>query len=165
MSGNQSSRLCARLGQSIPDVAIDCEPALGAHLVTQRSGYEHHGIYVGNGRVVHYAGFAGSLHGGPIEETTLESFAKGREIRVRVHAMPKFAGEDAIRRVRSRLGENRYRLLSNNCEHLCTWALFGENRSSQVDACLSHPGLACRVAIAMLKGRINARGHDDLLAA
>jgi len=77
MSGNQSSRLCARLGRSIPDVAIDCEPAPGAHLVTQRSGYEHHGIYVGNGRVVHYAGFAGSLHLGPIEETTLIASPQG----------------------------------------------------------------------------------------
>ena len=165
MSGNQTSRLCARLGRSIPDAAIDCEPAPGAHLVTQRSGYEHHGIYVGNGRVVHYAGFAGSLHRGPIEETTLERFGAGREICIRVHAMAMFTGQDAVRRVRSRLGEDRYRLLSNNCEHLCAWVLFGENRSSQVEACLSHPGLAYRVAIAMFKGWINARGHDDLLAA
>jgi hypothetical protein len=95
MSGNQTSRLCARLGRSIPDVAVDCEPAPGAHLVTQRSGYEHHGIYVGNGRVVHYAGFAGSLHRGPIEETTLERFAAGREICIRVHAMAMFTGLSA----------------------------------------------------------------------
>ena len=29
---------------------------LGAHLVTPRRGYTHHGIYVGNGIVIHYAG-------------------------------------------------------------------------------------------------------------
>ncbi|SOE95148.1 Lecithin retinol acyltransferase [Burkholderia sp. D7] len=165
MSGNQSFRLCARPGRSTPDVAIDCEPVPGAHLVTQRPGYEHHGIYVGNGRVVHYAGFGRSMHRGPIEETTLERFAAGREVRVRVHPTAMFTGQDAVRRVRSRLGEDHYRLLSNNCEHLCAWALFGENRSSQVEACLSHPGLACRVAIAMLKGWIEARGRGGLLAA
>jgi hypothetical protein len=114
---------------------------------------------------VHYAGFARSLHRGPIEETTLERFAAGREIRIRMHAMATFMGQDAVRRARSRLGENRYRLLSNNCEHLCAWVLFGENRSSQVEACLAHPSVACRVAIAMLKGWIDAKGHGDLLAA
>jgi hypothetical protein len=47
----------------------------GAHLVTERNGYAHHGIYAGNGRVIHYAGFCHALHAGPVEETTLEQFA------------------------------------------------------------------------------------------
>lgn len=167
MSGNQTSRRFARLGRSTPDVdvAVDREPALGAHLVTQRSGYEHHGIYVGNGCVVHYAGFAGSLHRGPIEETTLARFAAGRSVRVRIHAMAAFTGQEAVQRARSRLGENHYRLLSNNCEHLCAWVLFGENRSSQVEACLAHPSFACRVAMGMLKGWIDAKAHGGLLVA
>jgi hypothetical protein len=165
MSGNQTSRRIARLGRSTPDVAVDCEPVLGAHLVTQRSGYEHHGIYVGAGRVVHYAGFAGSLHRGPIEETSIERFGAGHEICVRMHAMPAFTGQDAVQRARSRLGENQYRLLSNNCEHLCTWVLFGENRSSQVEACRAHPSIACRVVMGMLKGWIDAKAHHGLLAA
>ena len=82
MSGNQSSRLCARLGRSIPDVAIDCEPAPGAHLVTQRSGYEHHGIYAGAGRVVHYAGFADGHCRGPVVEVTLDCFGAGNAIAI-----------------------------------------------------------------------------------
>ncbi|WP_316867889.1 styrene monooxygenase/indole monooxygenase family protein [Ralstonia mannitolilytica] len=46
--------------------------ALGAHLITPRLGYWHHGIYVGNGKVVHYAGpcdimvFEG-VPGGPLD--------------------------------------------------------------------------------------------------
>ena len=28
---------------------------LGDHLVTQRFGYEHHGLYIGHGDVIHYA--------------------------------------------------------------------------------------------------------------
>ena len=31
------------------------EPSLGAHLISPRNGYSHHGIYVGSGRVIHYA--------------------------------------------------------------------------------------------------------------
>ena len=32
-----------------------------------------------------------------------------------------------------RLGEDGYRTLSNNCEHLCEWCIHGENRSRQVE--------------------------------
>jgi hypothetical protein len=34
------------------------EPPLASHLVTLRPLYSHHGIYVGNGRVIHYGGLA-----------------------------------------------------------------------------------------------------------
>src|ERR1700746_783770 len=34
----------------------DQEPLLGSHIVTPRFGYLHHGIYVGGGKIVHYAG-------------------------------------------------------------------------------------------------------------
>jgi hypothetical protein len=33
---------------------------------------------------------------------------------------------------RSRLGENDYRLLTNNCEHFCNWCLSGVSLSAQV---------------------------------
>jgi hypothetical protein len=32
------------------------EPPIGAHIVTPRRGYTHHGIYAGEGRVVQYGG-------------------------------------------------------------------------------------------------------------
>jgi len=38
-----------------------------------------------------------------------------------------------VARARSRLGENRYRLTTNNCEHFCEWCLSGESRSEQVE--------------------------------
>jgi hypothetical protein len=126
----------------VNDVTVygfDDEPALGAHLVTQRRGYAHHGIYVGGGKIVHYAGYAGSAHRGPVAEVTLEQFAAGHAIAVLPHPLPKFAGAEAVRRARSRLGENSYRLLTNNCEHFCAWCLFGESRSEQVHRCLTKP--------------------------
>jgi hypothetical protein len=147
-----------------PDLPLDGEPAPGAHLVTCRPGYEHHGIYVGAGRVVHYAGFACLQRRGSVEETTLERFSAGHPVIVRSHAMARFTGDEAVRRARSRLGENRYRLLTNNCEHLCAWVVSGENRSTQVEACLVHPRLACRVAMRMARGAIEARSRDGLVA-
>ncbi|PRY04248.1 lecithin retinol acyltransferase family protein [Paraburkholderia sp. BL25I1N1] len=122
----------------------DIEPDEGSHIIARRSAYDHHGIYVGNGTVVHYAGLCRSLHRGPVEETTIECFASGHEIAVKPNPMARYVGAEAVRRARSRLGENRYRLLRNNCEHFCNWCLYGESRSEQVEACFAHPMLALR---------------------
>jgi hypothetical protein len=115
------------------------EPPLAAHLVSERFGYKHHGIYVGAGRVVHYSGFAYGLRAGPVEETSLERFACGRPLSVFHHARPRFDRAEVIARARARIGENAYRLLSNNCEHLCRWCVLGEARSSQVEKWLALP--------------------------
>jgi hypothetical protein len=100
---------------------------IGSHLVTPRRGYVHHGIYVGEGRVIHYAGFKGLLRRGPVEEISLEAFSGGRGFAVRK------AVREAAARARSRLGEDRYRFLTNNCEHFAEWCATGQSRSSQVE--------------------------------
>lgn len=115
------------------------EPPVGSHVVTPRRGYAHHGIYVGEGRVVHYAGLGYGLCRGPVEEISLARFTGGHAVYVRSDARIKFDRWDVIRRARSRLGENRYRLLTNNCEHFCEWCLFGQHRSFQVEEWLVRP--------------------------
>ncbi|KWR91577.1 lecithin retinol acyltransferase family protein [Cupriavidus sp. IDO] len=125
------------------------EPPLGAHLLTPRNGYSHHGIYVGDGKVVHYAGLAGSLRRGPVEEVSITRFAAGYEVLLVPSADPVYARHEAVRRARSRLGENHYRLLTNNCEHFCAWCLYGESRSEQVLACFIDPRAAIRTALCL----------------
>jgi hypothetical protein len=111
---------------------------IAAHLVTPRKGFLHHGLYAGNGRVIHYAGLAGGLRRRTVEEVSLQEFARGHEVRVR-STPPTFTGEEVLRRARSRLGENRYRILSNNCEHFCEWCLRGRSRSPQAEALRTRP--------------------------
>jgi hypothetical protein len=82
-------------------LTADVEPPIGAQVVTQRSGYRHHGIYAGDGLVVHYAGRSRSLHRGPVQQVSL--------------------------------GEDQYRLTTNNCEHFCVWCMSGESRSEQIE--------------------------------
>ena len=111
---------------------------IGAHLVTPRFGYAHHGIYVGGNKVVHYAGLSRALLlRGPVEEVSLEQFACGREISIKSRPLPRFSPQEVVTRALSRLGEDRYRLTSNNCEHFCEWCLSGENRSEQVERALA----------------------------
>ena len=116
--------------RAVPDVP---DWPIGAHLVTPRRGYTHHGIYVGSNRVVHYAGWSRALVSGPVEEVCMERFAAGREVSIKADARVLYSPEEAVARARSRLGEDRYRLASNNCEHFCEWCLSGESRSEQVD--------------------------------
>jgi hypothetical protein len=113
------------------------EPPLGAHLVTPRFAYAHHGIYVGRGTVVHYAAFAKHWHAGPVEEISLTRFADGYPVWVRPARPNGLEWAEIIRRARSRLGENRYRFFSNNCEHLSEWCVNGEHRSPQVERLLA----------------------------
>jgi len=65
------------------------EPPLGAHIVTPRRGYTHHGVYVGGGNVVQYRGLARSLHRGSVEEVALKQFAQGCPVRVRSRDLTK----------------------------------------------------------------------------
>ena len=148
-------RSAASVSSDLPFVD-ECDIPLGAHLVTSRGGYEHHGIYAGAGKVVHYAGFAAGHCRGPVVEVTLDRFAAGNAIAIRLHPCAQYMGAEAVRRARSRLGENRYRLLTNNCEHFCAWCLSGESRSQQVETCLTHPRAGLHVLASLFKALVAA---------
>lgn len=111
----------------------------GSRLIVRRRAYFHHGIYIGNGRVIHYAGWVRGTRG-LVEEVTLEEFTEGHPYRIGRMPPDRRAGEDVVGRARSRLGERRYNLLRNNCEHFCNWSQLGECRSEQVEA-LMKPAL------------------------
>ena len=113
-------------------LGLEGEPRLGAHLKSARRGYSHHGVYVGHGRVVHYSGLSGAWQCGPVEEVSLLRFANGHEVKIVDHVDPPYSPEEVVRRARSRLGENDYRLLTNNCEHFCNWCLSDVSLSAQV---------------------------------
>ncbi|ENV46075.1 hypothetical protein P255_01399 [Acinetobacter brisouii CIP 110357] len=105
---------------------------VGTHLIVKHFGYTHHGIYAGRGRVIHYSGFAHLFKKKPIEMTSLAQFSHGKKILVRHYQQPKYKGRAVVRRMRSRMHENSYHLIINNCEHLCSWAITGLESSPQV---------------------------------
>ena len=82
----------------------------GTHLVTTRGLYTHHGIYIGNGQVIHYSGLANGFESGDICQTSLEEFENGCPSSVR-HHKNAFAPEIIIQRAQSRLGEDEYHLV------------------------------------------------------
>ena len=142
LSGRQLS--CGRL------LVGDQEPPLGSHLVTPRRGYLHHGIYVGARKVVHYAGLAHGLRRGPVEEVPFAHFARGHRVLVKSDTPSDFDVREVVCRARSRVGEDRYRLLTNNCEHFCEWCLRDTARSFQVEAWLARPRLTLLATLRLI---------------
>jgi hypothetical protein len=131
---------------SKPTITGSVPLRIGAHIATPRGAYVHHGIYVGDGRVVHYGGLARGLRRGPVEMVTVEEFTQGRALRLITETSPCFTGSEVAGRALSRIGEDRYRVLTNNCEHFCEWCVRAEPRSRQVDAWLTAPRRVLKAA-------------------
>lgn len=138
------------------------EPPAGSHVISPRRGYMHHGIYVGDDKVVHYGGLARGQLRGRIEEVSLEQFAYGRSVWIRSSDQLAFSPQEVIRRARSRVGENRYRVLRNNCEHFCEWCLRGESRSYQVECFLSSRAMVVILGvISLVAGKSSRPGNTS----
>jgi Lecithin retinol acyltransferase len=145
-------------------VTDNAAPPLAAHIVASRAWYTHHGIYVGDGKVVHYRGLSRGWRAGPVEEVSLAEFARGRPVRVRPHGTSRFDRDVVIARARSRLCEDAYRVLSNNCEHFCEWCVHGRNRSRQIEELRARPRRALLAALGLLLPgirRVPAPGMTD----
>ncbi len=135
----------------------DAESAIevGAHLVSDREGYTHHGIYAGNGLVIHYGGFHRSSDRRPVEYIELRRFSAGKGVKVQGEPEALYRGFEAVERAKSRLGEDRYRLLTNNCEHFCAWCLRGTSRSEQVRRCVKDPLAGVKTLLVLSRGRLS----------
>jgi hypothetical protein len=120
--------------------------ALGDHLVTSRGLYTHHGIDVGRGRVIHYSGLGSGLATGPVIESSIEAFANGHAVTVRNSPRRAYGPKAAVKRARSRLGENAYSVTGNNCEQFVNWCIYGRHESRQVDRGVTLAGAGKTVA-------------------
>ena len=90
--------------------------------------YEHYGIDCGDGTIIHYSK-AGEAE---VARTSQASFAQGGAIYTKNPATA-FIPDVVIDRAESRLGERRYDLFFNNCEHFADWCKTGRGECSQLD--------------------------------
>ena len=113
-------------------------PWPGDHLWIHKKGYTHHALYIGENEhkepvIAHYAGWVKGFRGGPLTLDHLDVFSEGKPIHVRQYSNRTHSPKDSVERVLQRLGEDQYDVHTNNCEHLCHWAIIGDHRSKQVD--------------------------------
>mgnify|MGYP001167030026 FL=1 len=95
----------------------------------QHGLFNHHGIDLGDGTVAHY------LEGREILRSSTDDFSQGQPLSVIEHADASPA-RVTLQRAMSRIGEQNYNLLFNNCEHFATWCKTGRHRSGQIDSVL-----------------------------
>ncbi|MGF1520804.1 MAG: lecithin retinol acyltransferase family protein [Leptolyngbyaceae cyanobacterium] len=89
--------------------------------------YEHHGIDCGDNTIIHYYKEGTAT----ITRTPRPIFARGGRIFIKYQAVA-FLPPIVVQRAESRLGEQRYDLLTNNCEHFATWCKTGRKESEQL---------------------------------
>jgi len=118
-----------------------CAPSelrAGDHIAVRRPGiYVHHGIYLGQGSVVHFSdegGLAAKGHARVIE-SPLEVFLCGGRLLRRRHwrSYPReVVLERAYAVMRGEIDWRSYHLFRNNCEHFATFCAAPSVRSVQV---------------------------------
>ena len=113
----------------------------GDHIRVKRPLYYHHGIYVGDGKVIHYTGEAGDSLEHPelvsVMKTSLDFFAQDGIVEVaKLSAKEKIYSRSYKKRIQlaeSYLGERNYNFLHNNCETLANKCCYKKVLSSQID--------------------------------
>jgi len=123
----------------------------GDHIVVHRGLYNHHGIFCGNDKVIHYRSSLKTKWSAEICTTTLSEFGEGAEVYI-VLDESSDPVEVIIRRAESRLGERWYNLLFNNCEHFATFCRTGTGESRQVKTAVGRVALTAGGRIAIANG-------------
>lgn len=90
--------------------------------------YKHYGIDCGDGTVIHYRKPSET-----IERTSLATFSQGNPIYMAEYSDGfGYIADVVVERAKSRLGEQEYNLLFNNCEHFTNWCKTGISDSKQI---------------------------------
>lgn len=97
--------------------------------INLEGAYKHYGIDCGNGSVIHYRKPSET-----IERTSLDTFARGNQVYVLSENSAQFCfiPDIVVHRAESRLGEQKYNFLFNNCEHFVSWCKTGISESKQI---------------------------------
>ena len=116
------------------------EPYFGAHIRVQVQSIYHHGIYIGNDEVIQFGLPIDMLR--PKEEvkvlkSSVEDFLQGGFLEVRIFDRKerKIKNDDQkiVEIAISKLGEDGYDIVHNNCEHFANFCVFNKKESQQVD--------------------------------
>ncbi|MGL4985866.1 MAG: lecithin retinol acyltransferase family protein [Treponemataceae bacterium] len=110
----------------------------GDIIKTSRFFYTHYGVYVGKGRVVHFAGDQNNEldpQSGFIQQASIDDFLNNGKIQIEQRSTQGYSRLQTVERALSKVGtaKGEYNLIFNNCEHFANWCKYGTKKSAQVD--------------------------------
>ena len=112
----------------------------GEHIAVYRSYYYHHGIYIGNGKVIDFSNEG-------VKWKSYADFKEGGKVYAVDHDHHSL--EENIERANYALTEEKksYNLLTHNCEHVATGVATGKQESLQVDRATVGAGVILGLAV------------------
>ena len=113
----------------------------GDHIRVKRTGYYHHGVYIGDNEVIHYTALDedGITHPEKVKvtRTTLEVFLRGGIVEKAIYSSSeqknRFNPNEIIRRANSKVGEGGYNFINNNCEDFANFCCYKVKTTTQID--------------------------------
>jgi hypothetical protein len=105
----------------------------GDHIYVRRKGflYSHHGIYAGEGTVIHFKGTVKEKKDPIVIITDIGNFLNNGKLRRRNYKN-RLPPAETMRVAKDHLSKKGYSLTFNNCEHFSTYCVTGKKRSRQV---------------------------------
>ena len=105
----------------------------GDHIFVRRKGllYSHHGIYAGEGTVIHFKGAEKEKKDPVVRKTDIENFLNGGKLKRRDYKK-RLPCAETLRIARAHLSKEGYSLAFYNCEHFATYCATGKKKSAQV---------------------------------
>lgn len=126
--------------------------AKGDHIKVRRCRglYSHHGIDMGDGTVIHFAGEPFRNRHAAVCRTDMDAFLAGGKPVVVHHRDGAQPVEDVLAAAMEQLYRADYSLWRNNCEHFATYCRTGRRHSRQVGRVFRAGGLAASAAVLIL---------------
>jgi cell wall-associated NlpC family hydrolase len=136
----------------------------GDHVYVKRRGilYSHHGIYAGDGKVIHYTGEEKEKRDPLVTETTMGDFLKGGKLRRRDYKK-RLPHSESLRIAKGHLSRNGYSLAFNNCEHFASYCVSGKKRSKRVHKVIgAFAGIALAITGTIIQKKRRKKSGDAL---
>ena len=127
----------------------------GDHIRVKRKRrfYTHHGIYMGDGEVVHVSGSIREKTDPVVMKTHLQRFLKGGTLKRREYK-ERLPAAETIRIAERHISDKSYSMIWNNCEHFATYCAIGKKKSRQVKGTLSGLGTVATGVVVYVLTRI-----------
>ncbi len=135
----------------------------GDHIYVRRKGllYAHHGIYAGEGTVIHFKGTVKEKKDPAVIITDIDNFLNRGKLQRRNYKK-RLPPSEALRIAREHLSKKGYSLTFNNCEHFATYCVTGKKTSRQIRGVVGGiAGIIFTVAAAVFRKKMARKkmGH------
>ena len=132
----QAMELKTDHSRSARPTEADLLPGDHIHVKRKSRFYTHHGIYIGDRKVIHVAGSLREKIDPEVRETDLFRFLKEGRLKRRVYEQ-RLPASETIRIAKEQLSNKNFSVIWNNCEHFATYCATGKKKSLQTKGVLA----------------------------